>query len=275
MPVHVNFDAHATIDTATAAAASVNEGGSVALDIVAGPFNATVSIFNLGTATLKPRHWNPDGSVTLTENHAQRADADGGDDDTANIHLTVVGEQFRRRSTDARTIDIAVIRWPKSRRWRYRHPTSSPILHLGHTPTVSVSEERHGCAHYHADFEAIRTPSTPSPSPGSPAPAPCSTTGVVNLDGSVRATIRLAGLTLTASDTQQVQSVQDVIQLSVTANVQRAQFRHQHGRTPQRGRCPDRGAGRRSPYRRTDRFKIIVSQSDPTRHWCRCRSTGS
>ena len=109
LPVQVNFDPHATIDQArTAVSASVNESGTDALNIVAGPFDATITVENLGTAHLNQGTWNPDGSVTLTESQLNGLTLTTAVNDPSNLHLTVVATSPTDGSTDAKTIDIAV-----------------------------------------------------------------------------------------------------------------------------------------------------------------------
>jgi hypothetical protein len=263
LPVHVNFDAQATIDSATAAFASINEGGSDALDIVAGPFNATVNISNLGTATLNHGTFNPDGSVTLTESQLNGLTLTAADDDTSNIHLTVVATSPTDGSTDAKTIDIAVNPVAEKPTLIVSAPNdfSDPSTHV---PTVSVNENGSVALNITPKFEndpdAVNTVTIT----GLAGTGAILDHGTVNPDGSV--TLQqadLIGLTLTAPDTPQVSGVSEVIQLQVTANSQEGTSSATSTTAPLNvDVAPIVAQGVQIHTDDTDRFKIVTVQSD-------------
>jgi hypothetical protein len=105
--------------TASAAAASVNEDSTVALNINVTPVSepgdndtfTSVTISGLGTATLNHGAVNLDGSVTLQLSDLAGLTLHAADDDTSQIHLTVTATTFdgtRSIATSAQAINLAV-----------------------------------------------------------------------------------------------------------------------------------------------------------------------
>jgi hypothetical protein len=109
LPVQVNFNTLATINSAAAVNTSVDEGKAVGLNISVGPLGDTIVISNLGTATLNHGTVNSDGSVTLTENQLSGLTLTAGDDDTVTtINPNVVVTSPSGDSTASATFSVTV-----------------------------------------------------------------------------------------------------------------------------------------------------------------------